>query len=445
MADDPVAEAALSIPTHIRYWRRCLKTFLPHHYTSNDSNRMTLAFFTLSALDLLGDLDAALSPQERQAYVEWVYSCQLPEGGFRAFPGADFGPLRNDENRVWDPANVAATYFALLSLTLLGDDLQRVRKKEILQWLKALQRPDGSFGEALGEGGRAEGGNDTRFGYMGTGIRWILRGNAEGPVDGVPDIDVDSFVSYVQKIETYDGGISDGNFHEAHAGFTCCAITALQLVDRLPQHGTSPDTAHDTLRGITDLPLTLHWLTSRQTLTIKEEDMLDTYGCETDSTATCHDAHSFVKLKSYSVVGEQSYRDRPAVDYNLDWVGLNGRCNKVADTCYAYWVCAPLKILGHLDLVDPTPIRRWLLDKTQHLIGGFGKIAGNPPDIYHSYLGLAVLAIFGEPSLKSFDPALCISEDMKRRVEGLEWRKSIVGEIDGVADGMVDGEQSDDR
>lgn len=166
---------------------------------------MTLAFFTLSALDLLGDLDAALSPEERQGYVEWVYNCQLPEGGFRAFPGADFGPLRTDENKVWDPANVAATFFALLSLTLLGDDLQRVQRKEILQWIKALQRPDGSFGEALGEGGRTQGGSDTRFGYMAVGIRWILRGDAEGSVDGVPDIDVDSFVSYVRSIEACIG------------------------------------------------------------------------------------------------------------------------------------------------------------------------------------------------------------------------------------------------
>lgn len=387
---------------------------------------MTLAFFTLSALDLLGDLDAALSPEERQGYVEWVYNCQLPEGGFRAFPGADFGPLRTDENKVWDPANVAATFFALLSLTLLGDDLQRVQRKEILQWIKALQRPDGSFGEALGEGGRTQGGSDTRFGYMAVGIRWILRGDAEGSVDGVPDIDVDSFVSYVRSIETFDGGISDGNYHEAHAGFTCCAINALKLVNRLPIHARSADAEPDTIRGISNLPLTLHWLTARQTLTIKEEDVVDTYGCETDSTATCHDAHSFIKLKSYSTAGAQSYAERPVVDFNLHWVGLNGRCNKIADTCYAYWVCGPLKILDHLDLVDPSPIRHWLLDKTQHLIGGFGKITGNPPDIFHSYLGLAVLAIFEEPGLKRFDPALCVSEDVKRHVEELEWRKTIV-------------------
>ena len=162
---------------------------------------MTLAFFILSALDLLGELDSALTPDERTAYIEWVYNCQLPEGGFRAFPGADFGALRNNENHVWDPASVPATFFALGSLILLGDGLQRVKGREILEWLKKLQREDGSFGETLGEGDRIEGGKDTRFGYMSTGIRWILRGNAQGPVDGVADIDVDSFVSCVRRAE----------------------------------------------------------------------------------------------------------------------------------------------------------------------------------------------------------------------------------------------------
>jgi len=162
---------------------------------------MTLAFFILSALDLLGELDASLSPAARKGHIEWVYSCQLPEGGFRAFPGADLGPSRNNENRVWDPASVPATFFALLCLALLGDDLQRVKRREILEWLRRMQREDGSFGDFLGEYGRIEGGKDTRFGYMSTGIRWILRGNTQGPVDGIADINVDSFVECVRKAE----------------------------------------------------------------------------------------------------------------------------------------------------------------------------------------------------------------------------------------------------
>jgi geranylgeranyl transferase type-1 subunit beta len=34
-------------------------------------------------------------------------------------------------------------------------------------------------------------------------------------------------------------------------------------------------------------------------------------------------------------------------------------------------------------------------------------------DIYHSYLGLAALAIMKEPGIKSFDSALCIGAEQK--------------------------------
>lgn len=419
-------EKTLEYSKHIRYWRRNLKTFLPHHYTSNDANRMLLGCFILSASDLLGDLDSALSQEERKGYIEWVYSCQLPGGCFRPWPGTDFGSSRNNENEIWDPAHVPGTFFALLTLAILGDDLASVKRKEILIWLTKVQRPDGSFGEAIGEHGRVEGGNDIRFGFMVVGIRWILRGNVEGPVLGVPDIDVDKFVKCVQESETYDGGISEAPFHEAHAGFASCAISALYLLDRLPLPSGISD---GRVRGITDLPRTLHWLASRQTMTLDEDDAFDTHADETDSPATCHDAHSFVKLRSYpSVKGQISFDQHSDPDSDLQWVGLNGRCNKIADTCYAYWVGAPLKALGHLDLMDPKPVRRWLLDKTQHLVGGFGKTPGLPPDIYHSYLGLVILSIFGEPGLKDSNAVLCVSNRAIEHLESLPWRKEIVGQ-----------------
>jgi geranylgeranyl transferase type-1 subunit beta len=405
-------EPALNLPKQIQYWRRNLKTFLPHHYTGNDTNRIVLACFVLSAADLLGDLHVALSEEDRCGYIEWVYHCQLPDGGFRPSPATDFGTATNASNAVWDPAHIAGTFFALLVLGLLRDDLERVKRREILLWLKQMQRPDGSFGQTIGQDGHIEGGSDYRFGYMAAGIRWILRGDIEGPVDGVPDIDVDNFVQCVQRSETYDGGISEAPFHEAHAGFACCAISALSLLHRLPRPPSQP--ADNRLRGVTNLPLTLHWLASRQTLTLDDNDALEAYRYETGTAAICHDAKAFEKLK------ESDKESLP----EIQWVGLNGRCNKVADTCYGYWACAPLHVLGYPDLIDQDPIRRWLLERTQHFIGGFGKLPGDPPDIFHSYLGLFTLAMLGDARLKEVDPALCISKEVKEHLERLPWRRA---------------------
>jgi geranylgeranyl transferase type-1 subunit beta len=424
MASVASDESKLNYAAQIRYWRRNLKTFLPHHYTGNDANRMMLGTFIVSALDILGDLPSALSTEERQGFIDWVYHCQLPEGGFRPAPATNFGGARNDDNKIWDPAHVPGTFFALLLLVILGDSLEKVKRRELLIWLTKLQRPDGSFGETLGEDGQVEGGNDSRFGYMGTAIRWILRGDLEGPVDGVPDIKVDQVVKCCQQAETYDGGLSDSSYHESHAGFTCTAIYALSLINRLPV--SKPD---GKIRGITNLPNTLHWLASRQTLTIDEECALDTYMDETDSPATCHDAHAFIKLKNYpSLRGEKSFQNADTTHPELQWVGMNGRLNKIGDTCYAYWVLAPMYVLGYEHIIDKKPVRRWLLDKTAHMVGGFGKAPGDHPDIYHSFLGLMVISIFGEPGLQDVDIVLCITNKAKRHLESLPWRRKLLGQ-----------------
>ncbi|KAI9693657.1 MAG: hypothetical protein M1822_002928 [Bathelium mastoideum] len=386
---------------------------------------MSLAFFIYAALDLLNALEASVTPAERAEHVDWIYRCQLPEGGFRAFPGSDFGKLRNDQNRKWDPPNLPATFFAMQTLAVLKDDFHRLDRRGILEWIPNLQREDGSFGQHV-VNGIIEGGHDSRFGYMAAGIRWMLRGNIEGPLDGIRDIGVERFWRCIEQAQTYDGGISDAPFHEAHAGFEYCATSALSLLGCLPECGTSSAPPTST-KGLTQVDLMMQWLVSRQTTTLDEEDEFDTNGDETDTPSTCHDSHSFVKLRSFpSKSGEISYRERPAIHFELLWAGFNGRLNKVADTCYGWWVLATLAILNKQDLVDQEASRRYLLDKAQHMIGGFGKIAGDPPDIYHSYLGLAALALHRDSGLKEFDPALCLTKETRYHLESLPWRKAVL-------------------
>lgn len=150
-------------------------------------------------MDLLNCLDSSITQEERDRYINWIYHCQHADGGFRGFPGGDLGELRNDENSIWDPANVPATFFALAILAILKDDFSRVRRREALSWLTKMQRPDGSFGETLGLGGKIEGGLDPRFGYTAMGIRAILRGRNRGEMEDVPDADVDGLVECIRQ------------------------------------------------------------------------------------------------------------------------------------------------------------------------------------------------------------------------------------------------------
>lgn len=182
---------------HIKYWLRCLKTYLPTQYTSNDSQRTTLGFFILSALDLLGVLHERTTESERAAYVDWIYRCQVSDGGFRGFTGTDLGEARDDSNSCWDPANLAATYSSLAALIILGDGLERVKRRECLKLIKGLQLEDGSFGETLGEGGKVNGGQDMRFCYCATAIRWMLRVGHKNEEYDVEDIDVEALLEFI--------------------------------------------------------------------------------------------------------------------------------------------------------------------------------------------------------------------------------------------------------
>lgn len=72
--------------------------------------------------------------------------------------------------------------------------------------------------------------------------------------------------------------------------------------------------------------------------------------------------------------------------------------------------------VGGADFIDTAPARRYLLEITQHQIGGFGKSGGAPPDIYHSYLGLAALVAMGERGLKGFDVGLCCTKETTDKI-----------------------------
>lgn len=131
-----------------------------------------------------------------------------------------------------DPANLPATFFALLCLALTGG-FGGLRRQDCLVWLRKLQRDDGSFGEMIKPDGTIGGGRDMRYCQIAAGVRWMLAGDEGGGTHG--DINVDKLVDYVKAgqvgvvscavrsqyvadkfIQTYDGGISESSQHEAH-------------------------------------------------------------------------------------------------------------------------------------------------------------------------------------------------------------------------------------
>ncbi|KAJ5235955.1 hypothetical protein N7489_006046 [Penicillium chrysogenum] len=366
---------------HVKYYLRCLKTFLPSAYTSNDSNRMLLGYLTLSGLDVLGVLQSKTTPEERQGYIDWLYHCQVPSGGFRGFPGTDFGPgKRNKDNEAWDPANVPATFFALVNLLILGDDLSRVKRRECLEWLPKVQRADGSFGELVGP---------------------------EGSVGGTSR---STILLLCCRHTTYDGGMAESPFCESHSGHTYCAIGSLDFLRR-----TCNDLKPVPLlsAGSNQFEALITWLASRQTAQLEEPDE-DEDEEQREVTDTGSIDNRVRGLPNVQPIGADT----------ISCAGFNGRCNKYADTCYSFWNGATLMMLDQYSVVDEVRNRRYLLEKTQHLVGGFGKGPGDPPDLLHSYFGMVSLAFQGEVGLSPVDPTMGSSERTVRHLESLPWWQS---------------------
>lgn len=157
------------------------------------------------------------------------------------------------------------------------------------------------------------------------------------------------------------------------------------------------------MTALTNIPGTIRWLLSRQ-LAYSDSDEEESEGPASLQIKSDLEHPEIPSLASLSL-------------NEALCIGFNGRANKLADTCYCFWVSASLEVLGQGRLIDSEAARRFLLDETQHRIGGFGKQPGYPPDLYHSYLGLATLAMMKEPGLKEVDPVLCASTETKEKME----------------------------
>ncbi|CEJ93743.1 hypothetical protein VHEMI09313 [[Torrubiella] hemipterigena] len=388
-------ESALQIQRHVKYWKRCHTSYLPAPYLSADSIRLTLACFIVSSLDIL---NAPITAEERQSIRKWVLSLQHPDGGFCG----SSTHAHDGHQASKGTANLAATYFALVLLALAaGDDEQeqarafdQVKRKKLLLWLKKLQSEDGTFGQVLWDGAPA-GGNDVRHGYIAAGIRWMLRGDVEqGSPAWVQDFDVDRLREAVRRAQTYDGGIGESSYqHESHGGYTYCGVSALALLDR----PNNLDEMHnDGLEAkVRDASGLLKFLSMRQFSYLSEQEIEDD-----------GESENYIETEMQNM----------SLEEESPFVGFNGRWNKKADTCYAWWNGGSLSILDRLSVVKAEPSRRYLLDITQHIIGGFSKNAGGPPDVQHSYFGLAALSILHDSSVKELDVMLCCAMDTTRKI-----------------------------
>lgn len=366
---------SLNVELQRRYFLKVLG-LCPLAFQLEDSNRMALVYFAMMGLVLSSPADDALAPllkqHTRDELVEFVYRHLVPSGeGFR-------GSLTMKLENGYDPAHLPSTYFALCILLMLRHDYtKRLDRDKIMGYVARCQvltgETRGYFKPMLDIHGQPFGDADLRFCQVAASIRCMLGRDVPGPG---PDINTEALAGYIHLCLLYDGGIGGSPDGELHAGLTFCGVHTLRTIGRF-------DASAGWVRLLTA------WLCARQ---------LD--GAADDTT------------------GSGAYVSNPEADEEGHG-GFNGRTNKLADTCYGFWVVATLRMVHpELLLIDTAALREYLLAGTQHpLMGGFGKTSGDFPDPLHSALGLACLSYLGEPGVGQMAPVLVIDQGSNEFLE----------------------------
>ncbi|CBQ69190.1 related to Type I protein geranylgeranyltransferase beta subunit [Sporisorium reilianum SRZ2] len=336
---------------HISFLLRCLR-LLPQPYTSADEQRMTLGYFALSGLDLLGALDKT-PPDEKTELAEWVYDQQSPTGGFRGSPSSTASSSSSSQG-----ANVAMTYAAILILAVLQDDFERLDRPGLLRFVGALQETAGDGGFAAEE--EAAGGvvdRDPRFTYCAVAICSML--GEWGRVDR------GKAGEYLEACQRYDGGFGASRMHEAHSGMTYCCVAGLYLLDRV-HNGSMWARQADALA----------WLAHRQVAPSLPDSTPATQPKQDTAQPEPQDNDSDDDNDTSELSG-----------------GFQGRPEKLPpDVCYSFWNGAALSLLGGHPLIDAHADAGYVLS-AQSRVGGIAKIPDDHPDLLHTYLGLASLSL----------------------------------------------------
>ncbi len=159
---------------------------------------------------------------------------------------------------------------------------------------------------------------------------------------------------------------------EFAAGLTYCGIAALSLVGRLPQAQSQSSVSSAGKNEIKPefLDALTRWLVYCQTTSTQDEDF-QVYEDDFPSPSSSHhtkirkfDSRSYVTANHTPVFCVQGATTdpqgvpqpippiishpltpppEPAQD-GLDCAGFSGRCNKVSDTCYCFWVGGALAV-----------------------------------------------------------------------------------------------------
>lgn len=324
---------------HMQYFVRCLAKLPPRH-AALDTNRLTMVHFAVQSLDMLGFFD---TPENLETYsvrkdeiIEWIYNLQTDP--FPKAPGtAGFKGgsfLGPHYKNVHEDEDCGCYCYGYYNQGHLAMTYSALCTLITLgDDLKRVHRHEIVAGLKFLQQ------KDGSFRCLDHGsecdLRFVYCACAISYIlKDWTGVDKHAAIQYIQSCRTFDGALSLVPCQESHGGSTFCGIASLALMGELDRVlECNPGWKQDLIR----------WCVSRQ---IK---------------------------------------------------GMQGRPNKLEDTCYSYWIGGTLEILGYGNLLDKNALNEYVME-CQTDLGGFSKVREDAyyPDLLHSFYSLAWLSISEE-------------------------------------------------
>jgi len=127
-----------------------------------------------------------------------------------------------------------------------------------------------------------------------------------------------------------------------------------------------------------------------------------------------HSGQVFTCIGALSMTGElDSYLGEEGKDRLGAWLserqlasgGLNGRPEKLVDSCYSWWVGCSLAMIDRLHWIDKAKLTTFILQCQDPEQGGFADRPGDMVDVFHTVFATAGLSLVGHPGVLEVDAA----------------------------------------
>jgi geranylgeranyl transferase type-2 subunit beta len=94
--------------------------------------------------------------------------------------------------------------------------------------------------------------------------------------------------------------------------------------------------------------------------------------------------------------------------------GLCGRPEKAPDVCYSWWVLSSLAMLRRSRWLCRSALRAFILRCQDGSKGGISDRPDDEADVFHTFFGVAGLALMGHPGLEEMDPVFALPRRLTR-------------------------------